>query len=78
MNSAEKEKIQKCLEIIALSEGITVDEVKKEIALTISYALKSKDPKAQAFWKSVPCDGDSPTVEEIINYLAIQLSTIKN
>ena len=70
MNPIRKKSIEK----IANSEGITPDEVRNEIALAISYALKSDDPKVQNFWKNIPCEGESPTVDEAINYLASQLA----
>jgi hypothetical protein len=68
MNSAHEN-----MEKIAKSEGITTDEVRQEIALAISYALKSDDPKVQNFWKVIPCEGDAPTVDEMIDYIATQL-----
>ena len=50
------------------------EEVKSEIGRAVSYAMKSSDPKAQRFWSSFPCEGGSPTVEEVIAYLAEKLS----
>lgn len=73
MNSAHENIIKNNLEKIAKSEGITTDEVRQEIALAISYALKSDDPKVQNFWKDIPCEGDTPTVDEVIDYIATQL-----
>ena len=73
MNSAHENIIKNNLEKIAKSEGITTDEVRQEIALAISYALKSNDPKVHNFWKDIPCEGDAPTVDEIIDYIATQL-----
>ena len=72
MNSAHEKVIKNNLEQIAKSEGITTDEVRQEIALAISYALKSDDPKVQNFWKDIPCEGDAPTVDEVIDYLVTQ------
>ena len=74
MNSAHEKIIKSNLEKIAKSEGITTDEVRQEIALAISYALKSDDPKVQNFWRNIPCEGDSPTVDEVIDFLAAQLA----
>lgn len=74
MNQKERLKIEKNLEIIAKKEGITPEEVKEEIGKAISYAMKSDDPKVQRFWSSFPCEGDAPTVEEVIGYLADKLS----
>lgn len=75
MNSINKNSVELSLKKLAKIEGITTDEVRKEIALAISYALKSDDTKVQNFWKKVPCEGDAPTVDEVINFLAIQLAT---
>ena len=73
MNSAHENIIKNNLEKIAKSEGITTDEVRQEIAFAISYALKSDNPKVQNFWKDIPCEGDTPTVDEVIDYIATQL-----
>ena len=75
MNSINKNSVELSLKKLAKIEGITTDEVRKEIALAISYALKSNDTKVQNFWQKVPCEGDAPTVDEVINFLAIQLAT---
>ena len=77
MNPEKKQKIEKNLKIIAKREGITPEEVKSEIGRAVSYAMKSSDPKAQRFWNNFPCEGDSPTVEEVIAYLAEKLSKEK-
>jgi hypothetical protein len=69
----QHEIITNALRTIAQNEGITEEEVRSEIALAISYALKSDDPKVQNFWKDIPCEGDAPTVEEIINYIIVEL-----
>jgi hypothetical protein len=69
----QHEIITNALRTIAQNEGITEEEVRNEIALASSYALKSDDPKVQNFWKNIPCEGDAPTVEEIINYIIVEL-----
>ena len=78
MNSAHENIIKNNLEKIAKSEGITTDEVRQEIALAISYALKSDDPKVQNFWKDIPCEGDTPTVDEVIDYIGKRQTTRLN
>ena len=74
MNPTNKKIIERSFEKIAKSEGITTDEVRNEIAVAISYALKSDDPKVQNFWRNIPCEGATPTVDEVINYIATQLA----
>lgn len=44
MNSTNKKIIDNSIDKLAQIEGITVNEVRDEIALAISYALKSKNP----------------------------------
>ena len=77
MNQNKKETISEYLKAIADKEGLSEDDVRNEIALAVSLALKSNDPQIQTFWKDVPCDGDAPTIEEIIDYIAAQISAPK-
>lgn len=74
MNQDKKEKISEHLRTIAQQEGITENEVRNEIAYAVSLALKSKDPKIQNFWKMIPCEGESPTIEEIIDFIVTRMS----
>ena len=77
MEQNKKEKISEHLRTIAMQEGTTENEVRNEIAYAVSLALKSNDPKIQNFWKQIPCEGESPTIEEIIDYMVTQLSDQK-
>lgn len=74
MEQDKEKRIEQCLKIIAEKEGISESKVRDEIALAISYALKSDDPKTQNFWQNIPCEGTAPTIEEIIGFLAEELS----
>lgn len=53
---------------IAERENVTVEEVCEDIAHVISTARANPDPEIQARWLNIPCQGDEPTPEEIINY----------
>lgn len=77
MNQKKKETISEYLKTIAKKEGVTESDIRNEIALAVSLAFKSNDPKVQDFWKAVPCEGETPTIEEIIDYIATQISTQK-
>ncbi|WP_099204949.1 sporulation initiation factor Spo0A [Scatolibacter rhodanostii] len=55
---------------IALSEGITVEEVRTEIKKAMLIGLCSQDPAIRAKWNKIPCKGDIPTPEELIVYIA--------
>lgn len=75
MNQNKKEMISKHLREIAKKEGITENAVRNEIALAVSLALKSSNPQIQNFWKEIPCDGEPPTIEEIIDYIVIGIQS---
>lgn len=53
-----------------MREGKTVEEIKKEIEKAMLIGLCSQDPKVEAYWKRIPCEGDVPTPEEVIAFLA--------
>lgn len=77
MEQKKKEKIAEHLRTIAKQEGITESEVRNEIAYAVALALKSNNPKIQNFWKNIPCEGESPTIEEIIEFIALGISSQK-
>lgn len=63
-------KPQNALEIIAAKEGISVEEVRREIQLAIDEAMKNPDPKVQAEWRKIPKKGKKPTPEEVIEFVS--------
>jgi len=65
-----KKKINRSLKKIAKREGVSVEEVRREIELAINLAQKNPDPKIQKFWNSLPGEGVKPTQEEIITHIA--------
>jgi hypothetical protein len=46
-----------------------VKTVLGEIEVAITVARENNDSNIQAFWKSIPSKGDTPTVEEVIAYI---------
>lgn len=73
MNYQEKNRITNALRTLAEQEGISDVEVRNNIAHAISLALKSEDSSIQEFWKNIPCAGEAPTVEEVINHIILNL-----
>lgn len=63
-------KARRALMRLARQEGASMDAVRREIEAAIALASGSADPKAQAFWDSVPHKGERPTPEEVIDYIA--------
>jgi len=72
--SINEDIIQKNLQEIARREGISEEKVRDDILYAISLALKSNDPKVRDFWKLIPCEGESPTVDETLNYLIMKVA----
>lgn len=62
------------LEKVAVSNGVTRDEVESEIQKAIKKAMKSRQPQAQRFWKEVSPDGQIPSVETVIALIVEQVN----
>ena len=63
----------KAIRMIAMREGVTAGEVRKEMERAMLAGLCSQDPAIQARWKKIPCKGQVPTPEELITYIATYL-----
>lgn len=61
---------QKSLEAVARKNGVSVEEVNREIEFAITIARENTDPNIQAFWNSVPHKNKALTPEEVIAYIA--------
>lgn len=59
---------KKALREVARRQGISEQEVRREIEIAIAEGMKSKDPAVQAYWKAMPSKGEVPTPEEVIEY----------
>ena len=66
----KKQNTDKILQQIAKKHGVSVEEVRREIALTLAIGQSSLDPKTHALWSAVSRKGDKPTLEEAIAYFA--------
>lgn len=70
-----KQKIdaEKALRVLAIREGKPVEEIRKSIQVAMLAGLCSPDPAVQARWKAIPCKGDVPTPEEVIEFIALSV-----
>lgn len=68
----EKTKLtaKNALDAIAKKNGISVETVRHDLEAAMIAAQKNMPPKARAFWKAVPHEGNAPTPEEVIAYIA--------
>ena len=69
-----KEQLEDALEKIIKKEGLDEITIRKKIAFAISLALKSNNGNQHDFWSKIPCQDNSPTIDEIIDYLIIELA----
>lgn len=58
------------LQSIAKHEGISIEEVKKEITNAILIGMQNHNPKVQNYWRNVPKERNVPAPEELIAFLA--------
>lgn len=72
-HEARLEGARRALEEVARRNGVTVEEVRREISLAIPMAR----PKADS-WREIPCAGSVPTPEELIAYCAEQVTLRRN
>jgi hypothetical protein len=63
---------ENALRKIAKREGKSVAEVRKEIQKAMLIGMCSQDPNVQAYWRRVPHEGEVPTPEEVIIFLAAE------
>lgn len=71
---------KKIFRIVARQNGVTVKEVREEIQKAITEAWKNQ-PKdggvTAAYQRKVPCTGEIPTPEELIQYAVREIQTTK-
>ena len=71
-NKEDIEKVSLALEIVAAVNGVSVEEVKSEIAAAFLMARNSEDPAVKKKWKKIMPDGQL-SLEETIAILAKQM-----
>ena len=67
------DKIKRSLASVAKQNGVSVNEVNREIQKAIDLGIANPDPHTQAFWNSVPRAGERPTPEEVIGFFAKEI-----
>lgn len=61
---------KEALRKVALANNTTVEEVKREIMIAMDAAMENPDPAIQAMWRTIPHEGEKPTPEEFITFVA--------
>lgn len=68
-NTRQLAAARRAIEAIAVREGVSVEEVRREISLAILMA----QPKDASIVSAIPCAGAIPTPEELIAYCVSRL-----
>lgn len=66
----KKIDVEEAIRKTAAKEGLAVEEIRKEMKKAILMGLCSQDPATRERWKKIPCKGDVPTPEELIEYIS--------
>lgn len=61
-------KFKKILKKIAEKEGISVEEVYREMQTAIDAGFSNPDPAIQAAWRNIPLPCGKPRPEDVIAY----------
>ena len=61
--------IQKILERIAMQNGVSVAEVRKDIQEALDYGWNSTDEDVKAYWRKIPTKYEKPTLDEVLLYI---------
>lgn len=67
-------KANHAIKKVAKQNGVRIEDVRREIEIAIAAGKTNPDPKVQAYWKGIPCEGEYPTPEEFITFLSKQVS----
>ena len=66
--------INEIIKQVAMAHNTTPEEVYVEMQIALDAAFQSKDPNVQKEWAKVPLNGNHPTPEDVIPFLAMMLS----
>lgn len=58
---------------VAKENGVSVEEVERDINALITEAYNSEDPETRKKWSVMSGDGSQPTVEEVLSYFIRRL-----
>lgn len=70
--------IRKALKKIAKREGVSVEEVYREMQIAINMAYANPDPAVQAAWENIPMPSGAPRPEDVIAYCVEKLTPPHN
>lgn len=66
-------RASKAISQVAKSHHVSEDTVREDMKAAISEAMRCPDPAVQDLWKQIPCAGETPEPEELIDWIVKQL-----
>ena len=69
MKQYQKSLMEHAIERVALQYESTADEVRKNMMEALAVGRASADPDVRRTWAQVPCQGDVPSVEDVLAYI---------
>lgn len=63
-------KAKKAVIQVAVQNGVSVAEVRRDIQEALDEGWNNPDPQVQEYWRSIPSKHEKPTIEEIIEYIS--------
>ena len=72
----DQQEMQHILVRIAKKNNTTPENVYHEIQTAIRSAQSNANPSIRKKWESIPKSGDTPTVEEFIDYMVSALHSL--
>ena len=73
MNKKEMKKAEAAIRAIAAKNGITEEEVRKEMSIAIESGYNNPDPAVQAYRRGTPFQSRKPSLEEFLVWWAAQV-----
>ena len=70
----QQRNFEEILTVIARKHHSTVDDVRREMEIALQEGLSNPDPFIRAQWARIPSKGPTPTLEELVTYIAAQIS----
>lgn len=71
--NAELEAARRAIEELARRERTSTENVRAYMIEAMMTGWNDPDPKVQALWKQIPCEGERPTPEELIVWAKRQI-----
>lgn len=69
MVEIKNEAVRRALKNLAEREGITEEEVVKQIHLSMLVAMNHPDPAVRALWAMLPAEDGIPTIDGLVEFL---------